>query len=354
MEVATMILSRALCCFLGVALLIGVAGCSSSGDVGQQGKKNEKREQTALVSSDSPTPPEQVEKEMGRAEVTLPNLSAHLKPWHRLKTDWCAKATIIVKGTYHEGIYPIAVFFPDGSKLVSPLRSSFDNLTVLKGRIACPSFDASVFVQDEDRFPQKFAPGRNYIVFLKPDKGSLERLNDAKATFSYYTRLDGGGEVIAIIDVSQSQAEAEAMRVQATRSETYRGFEFTPEKRSAFRDGKGEDLKTLQNLSTFIENVVATPKATLGDVRGYLGHPDYWSYRDDGIDHTYELRRREKMQTGEVASGVEMHFRGDLTLASYSIKYYKLVEGRAWQELTPDELKQIGARNVSRMFRKAQ
>ncbi len=108
-------------------------------------------------------------------------------------------------------------------------------------------------------------------MFLKPGKKTLQRMQDKEVAWVRFS--DDTEEVVAIVDLSQSRAEAEAMSVKATRSGTYGGFQFTPEKWRWLRASKTVDLESQKAMIAFLTNVVLREKSTLASVRSYLATP---------------------------------------------------------------------------------
>jgi hypothetical protein len=276
-------------------------------------------------------------------------IRAHLKPWHPFQKAWAEKASLVIKATYFRGKYP-CVFFRNGSAAM-PVRFSFEKVKVLKGDMACANVDVCIGDLDESRFPHDLASGRSYLVFLKPYPDSAALLKDPATEFTHDTQLSQD-ELVAIIDLSQNEAEAEAVKVPATRSGTYRGFTFTPEKWAALRAAKVSDLEAQKRFQAFIEGVVATPAASLADVRSYLGKPDRWYRNTDGLFYEYSMSRGAKAVKGLVVGSVALRFSEDLELARCSVRYYRCLEagarGSTWRQLSADELKQLRPGNVDR------
>src|SRR5262249_38514761 len=139
------------------------------------------------------------------------------------------------------------------------------------------SFKALLFGMSEDCLPTFFADGRRYLVFLKPgDWPTQEPYFDV-----------GPSEVIAVVDLSQSQAEEAALKVQSTRIEHRHGFDFTPANWEQFRNfTMAADPVACKQFQDFIESVVARPGASLARVRSYLGQPDDWCANHRGFLYT--------------------------------------------------------------------
>ena len=289
-----------------------------------------------------------------KKEATQPQagreLSPDLKRWHPYDPAWARDATVIVKGVYHHSSYP-CVFFPDGM-IARPARFTFDVGGVLRGNVACPSIDANLGGLDEvpdGRFPHSFVDDRTYLLFLKPNAASSDRLKDPKARFTDDTQL-ARSELVAIADLSQTEQEAAAMGVPATRSATRDGFTFTPEKWAALRKEPGVKAEDHRRFTKFIRDVVATPGASLGDVRAYLGEPDSWHRNTDGVFYRYDLNRPVKHpvvgRKGQVAGSLEMSFSPELKLQRSAVSYLKCKSedehGDTWEELTPEELAALG------------
>ncbi len=282
-------------------------------------------------------------------EKPLDEIHARIKPWHTFNPDWVREASLIVQGNYRSGGYP-CIFFPNGSSVMIR-QSTFTELKALKGDLSRTDVDVNLSGLDERRFPHSFLNNRTYLVFLKPTPESRARIGDPQAFFTLHTQLDGE-ERIAIIDLSQTQDEAEAVREQATRSATHKGFDFTPEKWAAFRDLPDIDLEGQKRFQSFIDEVVAAPESSLRQVRSYLGEPDFWYHNEDGVFYEYKLNRGAKNEAGKITGFVELGFSDRLQLSHLEIVYRQYVKdnvhGEYWQDASPPDLERLGLRNIKR------
>ena len=303
-----------------------------------------------IIGCSSPNAsPRREENETGKLEHPAAEGFGELKPWHSFRKEWATEATGIVKATYQQSKGP-CIFYADGSSAM-PVRSTFKMKEVLKGDISCPSFDAHVAGIHEGPFPHDFVEGRTYLVFINPHELSWARLKNSKTEFTFDTAL-GRDEFVAIIDLSQSESEAQDMGVQATRSGTFASFTFTPKKWAALRDAESIDLGAQKQFQSFIENVACPRAASLKDVRSYLGAPDDWYLRKDGPYYRYEMNHGAKLRKGVVSATMELSFAGDLKLARLQIKYQRYLGGdaRSWEieDLKLQALEGLGLKNVDR------
>jgi hypothetical protein len=222
----------------------------------------------------------------------------------------------------------------------------FEVTSVLKGDVQSKEIVTPDFGREGERFPQALVDGRSYLVFLKPDKRTLEKIQKPDTKI---VRLAGfGEEVIAIIDLSQGKAEAEAVRVQATQSGTFHGFRFTPEKWASLHKAKKIDLELQKQFIPFLQNVVFAKGTTLAQVRSYLGKPDYHNVSAEEICYHYKFNSGAEAPHGEVSGSLEARFTPDLVLEGYEIDFARCEVTRngitsiSWIILSEEEHKRLG------------
>jgi hypothetical protein len=275
-----------------------------------------------------------------------------IKPWHHFKQEWWQEATVVLKGSYCSGL-PHCELLPGGVR-ARWFPRGFMVSDVFKGQVVCPKFPANLTqVRDRPEYPRQFLLWRHYLLFLKPSKESLAVLSDPKVEFEVKFPSIWKGDFLAVIDLSETQEHAEASRVQATRSETHKGFTFSPAKWAAFRQARELTVKAARRFQEFLFEVVLTDGATLRDVRSYLGEPDYHSQDDHGIYYTYYLpRSHEGVRVGDHAGWLQISFSEDLELTTARLRYMKCIAvnetGRGWDELSGKERKQLGVGNENR------
>lgn len=283
----------------------------------------------------------------------MQNIQRHLRDWDTYQREWETKAEFVVLVTYRQNRYP-CVLFPGGA-LGMPRRSTFTIEENIKGDIKRQTFDANLSGLDLRRFPRDFVPGRKYLVFLTPSKGSKAILSDPKLDFSATTQMSRE-ELAAIIDVSKTKIEVESEKISSFKSGNYEGFVFTPEIWKAMRDAKTLDLDTEKSVIPFITNVVIKQRAaTIADVRAYLGDPDYRHMNQDGIYYEYYLNSAASKPEGAVSGRVQLSFGLDTALKSHHVRFYKyrespslnssnpkLIQSMECQALNATELRALG------------
>lgn len=258
----------------------------------------------------------------GKTHPVNPEILAELKPWHPFKPEWAAEATVIIKATYSRK--GPCIFKADGS-IAMPATDTFRRDKAFKGEVACAWFEVGLPAADGQRIP-RLVERRSYLLFLKPREPSLALLKNPKAEFTWDSEL-GPSELVAVVDLSQTQEEAETLQVQATEKGTLDGFTFTPEKWRALRQAKAIDLAAQKQFQSFIEKVVAVPGASLRRVRSYLGPPDYDSWHDSGVSCDYYFQPAAQPREGDLAAVLRLRFSSDLKLERCAINYMKHEDG---------------------------
>ncbi len=267
-----------------------------------------------------------------------------VQPWLPLEEGWVTDATMIFRSTYRSTHLPCIRM---GSAWLMPRGAQFTVQEVLKGDVRFKSVVMEHSSQASQQRPHGLVQDRTYLVFLKPGEETLKRMRETDAT--WLRVFDRGTEVVAVLDLSASKAEAEAAGVKATKSGTYDGFHFTPKKWAALRASKRIDLEVQKKLVPFLVNVVLTKSATLVSVRSYLGPPDYYNVGQYGFDYHYDFNRGEHDADGEISGSLRVNFSPDLAMASYKIEFSRCnVErgsgliGVSWSVLSKEEHKKLG------------
>jgi hypothetical protein len=282
------------------------------------------------------------DKVAGPQGDVLAKIRKTLDPWHPFEETWAAEATMIFTATYKHTLLPHVELAP--GLLARPIGHAFTVASVLKGDVPFKEVVSPDFGLKGERFPDALVTGRKYLVLLKPSEGTLKRMQEPEAGSVRLAGL-GGDEVVAIVDLSQGKAEAEAIRIQSTRSGSYQGFEFTPEKWAAIREAKKIDLEQQKQLVPFLQNVVLAKGATLGQVRSYLGKPGYQTANAEGFTYYYDFNSGEEPQQGDISGSLTAHFTPGLALDQYEIHFTRCEITRgttSWMVLSDDEHKKLG------------
>lgn len=282
-------------------------------------------------------------------QTGVDRISELVKPWHPFREEWVDRAALIVKAGYRPGTYP-CIFHENSIDMIA--SHTFEAQEVLKGEIGRPDFDVDMSfrvnpdgtrVRSEDEFPHDLLRGRTYLVFLKPSAESQAILADAKKFFNAYTAI-GEDETVAIVDISKSEKEAEAEKVAATSSGTYKGFTFTPEAWASLRASKEVDVNQQSRFMEFIEHVVLPGGADVVEVRSYLGAPDYHYTNDDGIFYRYYLSADlcRNPREGVPITTLEFSFNHDLRLADYDVEHHRYdAAEKCLREISDEEIEQL-------------
>lgn len=272
-----------------------------------------------------------------------PAIQAELKPWHPFERAWDREATVVVKAGYKTH-GQMCLFLPGGGNVMLS-RTSFVPSAALRGKVACPTFDKHPFGLGGPQFPHNFAEGRTYLVFLKPTEASLAKLNTPDPTGAAIAALTDD-EYVAVVDLSETAAEAEAGRTPATKSGTHDGFTFTPVRWDALREADDvAGLDVQEQYLSFIRAVVLKPGASAKDVRSYLGRPTVWTVKSDGFSCAYRLHHGKNEGKGTVVGEVTIEFSADLKMRKFEVGYgrctRKTEHESSWEAVTPDEVKQL-------------
>jgi hypothetical protein len=158
----------------------------------------------------------------------------------------------------------------------------------------------------------------------------------------------GPDEVVAVVDLSQTEIEARDEATTAHRSGTRDGFEFSPAVWAAARDAATVTREQHASLAGFIAaTLLARPGATTAEVRAWLGAPDTEDRWSGGrLVYRYWLSRTNYGSPVEkgVYGQVELQM-VDGTVERGSIGYYRWVfrpMERASIEIPEAELQGLG------------
>lgn len=254
--------------------------------------------------------------------------------------QWINQSKVIAETEYRSSTYP-CIFEKD--VIAMPSRSIFKVKEVLKGCIAGESFDGYEQKGDWDKFPHDYITGRTYIVFLDPRPESIKRLENASTIYRVYEKIENY-EFVAVLDLSQTKEEYEALKTIASKSGKFGNYEFAPEKWTAFRNAETVDLQKQEEILPFILNIVLASGNKLKDVRSYLGVPDYYYINEDGYFHQYmfNLEAHNNPKDGVICSWLEIGFDPKMKLIRYSFEHHKKTpEGNAWLPLSQEEIKAL-------------
>ncbi len=255
----------------------------------------------------------------GASGPVAERIQALLRPWDHYDPAWESQATVIVLSRGRRVRYPCD--FVGGVWSMST-GHGFTVQEVIKGSVAGDDTVITVSSGPEPNFPPYFVDGRTYLLLLRPGEETARRLNDPEDRL-----LVGPGlvlsETVAVIDLSKSRAEADAVNVQATRSGQYDGFEFTPARWRQLREADEIDLGAQSEFLPFLQNVVLVEGATTADIRSYLGEPDFWRAGANSFTCHYELNRQRPKPENSISGRLEIRSDGDTRLVGYVVVFYE-------------------------------
>ena len=142
--------------------------------------------------------------------------------------------------------------------------------------LGCHATDAPAALRGPG-YPAMLVEGRSYLLMLAPTPELAPRLADPQGRLSMYERLDRG-QIVAVVDLSQSAAERASEAVLASRSGTREGVRFDPERWAAAR---AAPVITAEHagLARFIgAELLARPGGSVAELRAWLGAPDVQHY----------------------------------------------------------------------------
>ncbi|WP_434415294.1 hypothetical protein [Nannocystis pusilla] len=206
-------------------------------------------------------------------------LSGLVEPWHPFDPQLAERAPVWLVARYQPSTYPCRPG-PDGS-LDMLIQDRFTALQVVRGAVRAPGVDLDLGALDGPNYPRSYAPERRYLLFLRPGPKGQALLADAQALGGMHDRF-GPDEVLAVIDLDQSEAEAAAEQVQASRSREYTGGLWDPAHWDALRTAATPEPARQRELAAFIQSTIALPHAPLWEVQAWLGPPDSERLAADG------------------------------------------------------------------------
>lgn len=206
------------------------------------------------------------------AQSAIPEVvRAALPEWRTVEPSWFAGSEVWLVAGFEEDSYPCV---PRGDDLVMFTRHAFTPRRVLRGEVKARAIDVRAMDLKGGNFPRALAEGREYLVLLRPSADTRSVLADPQGMFSMATAL-GPDEVVAVVDLSQTETEARDEATAAHRSGTRDGFEFSPTVWAAARDAATVTREQHAGLAGFIAaTLLARPGATTAEVRAWLGAPD--------------------------------------------------------------------------------
>lgn len=234
---------------------------------------------------------------------------------------WAERATVWVVGTLESGTYPCRPG-PDGS-LDMIVRDSFTVTRVLRGELRMAEIDVDAAALRGPGYPAMLVEGRSYLLMLAPTPELAPRLADPQGRLSMYERLDRG-QIVAVVDLSQSAAERASEAVLASRSVTHEGVRFDPERWAAAR---AAPVITAEHagLARFIgAELLARPGGSVAELRAWLGAPDVQQLHGEVLLYRYWLARPgyERPVAGGWYGQVELRFLRD-QLRQGSVRWFR-------------------------------
>jgi hypothetical protein len=317
-----------------LALLL-LARCGSPGPTpaGPAAPSPDGGPQAVAESADASSLPEAPVE--ARAPVSPP-YDALLQPWHEWNPSWPERAEIVVVGELEQGDYP-CIFFPGGAS-VMPLRRTIVIEQVIQGSVPRGDFDFVAGSDPAEGFPLEYRDGQRYLVFLVPEEGSAALLRDPAASFSVHTQIQPR-ELVAIVDLDQSEEEAREQRETIARWRELEAFTFTPEGWRAMRESPTADLRQAESFFHVLRRSVVKDGDRREVLREALGPPDDERTEGDGVVEVYQLHAaaRRAPSEGMVTARLEITYAGDGTRLKYGERYEIFENGR-FRDLTYQEL----------------
>lgn len=159
-------------------------------------------------------------------------LSGLIEPWHPFDPQLAESAPVWLVTRYQPGTYPCRPD-PDGS-LEILVQDRFTALQVVRGTVRAPGVDLDLYALRGPSYPRAYAEERRYLLLLRPGPRGQALLADPQALGGMHERW-GPDEVLAVIDLDQSEAEAAAEQVPASRSGEFAGGRWDPARWAALR-----------------------------------------------------------------------------------------------------------------------
>lgn len=273
----------------------------------------------------------------------LPNeLRGLVSPWHRIDPEWLTRASVWAVGSYAQRRVHQQRGRPGYTAWI--LLDAFMPTKVLRGSFAAPEILLEAYALRGPAYPPNFDEQREYLVLLRPSPETATRLADPQNHFTMYERL-GPDEVVAIIDLSQSAAEARTAGIVAERSGEQAGARFDPQLWAAAR---AAPTITAQQHAPVGQFLAATLKLsmTIDEARAWVGEPD----EQIGVGTTqidrYWLARPEHLtpRVGGIYGQIELRH-VDARLTQGDLRYFQwsvTPDGHSSVEMTDEQLRPLG------------
>jgi hypothetical protein len=283
-----------------------------------------------LLIGCAPVEPEASEPAAPATATSVPDeLRGVVAPWHAVEPEWLQRASVWLVAEYQQSTYP-CVEGPDGS-LDMLQRDSLVPTRTLRGRVALASLDIDPWALRGPGFPTALTEGRSYLVLLSPTPTVAAKLADPEGHFNMHERL-GRADVVALVDLSQSAAEAATGKIAASRSGTIAGDRFDPALWAAARDATTVTAAQHGPVARFLAAQLLRESGTaLTDVRAWVGAPDVELRSAHGLTYRYWLAREryEQPREGAIYGQLELQFVDDV-LRRGSLRWFR------WQ-VTPQQ-----------------
>ncbi|PCC66697.1 hypothetical protein SAMN02745121_00573 [Nannocystis exedens] len=250
-------------------------------------------------------------------------LSGVVEPWHPFDPQLAESAPVWLVTRYEPGTYPCRSG-PDGS-LEMLIQDRFTALQVVRGAVQAPGVDLNLNALRGSAYPRGYAEGRRYLLFLRPGPKGQALLADPHALGGMHDRW-GPDEVLAVIDLDQSDAEAAAEQVQASRTGEFAGGRWDPAHWEALRAAATPEPARQRELAAFLQTTIARPRAPLAEVRAWLGPPDAQHLAADGSrSDDYFLARPAYAQPlpDGLYGHLELHYDASLQLRAVELGYLR-------------------------------
>jgi hypothetical protein len=333
-----MVRSALACVALALAAGLAVLGSGACGDGVPP------RDASSPPTPDAPSPPTPDAAAPAGAAPVPEEVREFVKPWQTVKPEWVRDASVIVvgRGSYIHGPH---VDLDDG-RFVTPILPRFEVQQVLKGTVRA----RQVILRFGSLTGLPYlVEGRTYLVFLTPDADDLAGLAKPGGVGA----VGPGEAVLAVVDLAETEDEARARAVTATRSGEFGGFRFTPAWWAELRSAAKPDLEAEARLVAFLEHVVLRPGRRLADIRAYLGEPDV-QHGPAEAKYYLNIEASTGGGDGQIHSELALRFHADGSLAGYEVeprRHRRVGPGQyADDALGPEDLARLGLRHVVESF----
>lgn len=280
-----------------------------------------------------------------------PELAGLVAPWQPIDLSAAEQAPIWLVTRYEPGTYP-CVEGPNGTRDMF-VQDRFSALQVLRGAVQARGVDLGLDALRGPKFPRAYAEGRRYLLLLRPGPKGQALLADPAALGGLDARL-GADEVLGVIDLDQTEAEAAAERVVAERRDEAAGWD--PNHWQALRAASAPDPAQQRDLAAFLQRTLA-PRTPLAEVRAWLGPPDGQRLARNGSREDEYLLARPAYAAaleGTVYGHLRLRYDAALELRGVELAYlrWRVRPGeRASVVLAPDEHGALGLPWLELKFR---